>query len=71
MSKVHKCFSLYGTNLVHGEVVVVNIRVVALELVQLDVDDPLFVSLHKMEHINYKQDFQRTTRWSTSDTNET
>lgn len=32
-------------SLVHGEVVVVNVRVVTLKLVQLDVDDPLFVSL--------------------------
>ena len=33
--------------LVHGEVVIVHIRVVALELVQLDVDYPLLVSLKK------------------------
>ena len=39
------------TCLVHGEVVVIHIRVVALELVQLDVDDPLLVTLKKMNLI--------------------
>ena len=47
MTKVVTC-------LVHGEVVVIHIRVVTLELVQLDVDDPLLVALKKMEKINYK-----------------
>ena len=41
--------SEHGTNLVHGEVIVVHIGVVALQLVQLDVDDPLLVPLHYME----------------------
>ena len=36
----------HTTYLVHGEVIIVHIGVVALQLVELDVDDPLLVSLH-------------------------
>ena len=36
----------YTTYLVHGEVIIVHVGVVALQLVELDVDDPLLISLH-------------------------
>ena len=42
----HLYLWFHTTYLVHGEVIIVHVGVVALQLVELDVDDPLLVSLH-------------------------
>ena len=44
-AELKKCCSLYSLGLVHGVVVVIYIGIVTLQLIKLDVDDPLFIPL--------------------------